>query len=696
MPRTIPLQQIRNIGIIAHIDAGKTTTTERILYYTGRIHRMGNVDDGTTVTDWMDQERERGVTITAAAITCFWRGHQINIIDTPGHVDFTAEVERSLRVLDGGVVVFDAMAGVEPQSETVWRQADRYRVPRICFINKMDRVGADFGQALDSIRTRLRARPLAVQIPIGAEDTFRGVIDLLRGVALYYTDELGANPEVRPIPPEYREEFLARREELVERIAETDDLLTEKYLEGREISEEELRAALRRATLSGRLVPVLCGAALRNKGVQPLLDAIVDYLPSPLDVPPVVGTDPRNGEAETRPVRDDAPFAALVFKIVTDPYAGKLAYLRVYSGHLRVGARVVNATRDRAERVARLLRMHANRREEIEEVYAGDIAALIGPKQSFTGDTLCDPDHPIVLEAMRFPEPVIAVAIEARTMADQERLMAALQALSEEDPTFRVRTDEETGQVLISGMGEFHLEVLVERLRREFHVEANVGRPQVAYRETISRPVEVEGVFSRQAAGKMLYGSVRLRLEPLPRGEGFRFENRAPAEEVPAEFVPAVRLGIHEAMDTGVLAGYPVVDLRAVLLGGAFREEESSELAFKMAASQALREGVRQAGPILLEPVMRIEVTMPEEYLGEVLNDLNARRAEIQGFEARDGTQIVRAQVPLATMFGYATDLRSLTQGRASYAMEFSHYRELPPEVAREIIARVRGYVVEL
>ena len=696
MPRTIPLQQIRNIGIIAHIDAGKTTTTERILYYTGRIHRMGNVDDGTTVTDWMDQERERGVTITAAAITCFWRGHQINIIDTPGHVDFTAEVERSLRVLDGGVVVFDAMAGVEPQSETVWRQADRYRVPRICFINKMDRVGADFGQALDSIRTRLRARPLAVQIPIGAEDTFRGVIDLLRGVALYYTDELGANPEVRPIPPEYREEFLARREELVERIAETDDLLTEKYLEGREISEEELRAALRRATLSGRRVPVLCGAALRNKGVQPLLDAIVDYLPSPLDVPPVVGTDPRNGEAETRPVRDDAPFAALVFKIVTDPYAGKLAYLRVYSGHLRVGARVVNATRDRAERVARLLRMHANRREEIEEVYAGDIAALIGPKQSFTGDTLCDPDHPIVLEAMRFPEPVIAVAIEARTMADQERLMAALQALSEEDPTFRVRTDEETGQVLISGMGEFHLEVLVERLRREFHVEANVGRPQVAYRETISRPVEVEGVFSRQAAGKMLYGSVRLRLEPLPRGEGFRFENRAPAEEVPAEFVPAVRLGIHEAMDTGVLAGYPVVDLRAVLLGGAFREEESSELAFKMAASQALREGVRQAGPILLEPVMRIEVTMPEEYLGEVLNDLNARRAEIQGFEARDGTQIVRAQVPLATMFGYATDLRSLTQGRASYAMEFSHYRELPPEVAREIIARVRGYVVEL
>ncbi|MGC8959831.1 MAG: elongation factor G [Chloroflexia bacterium] len=696
MPRTIPLQQIRNIGIIAHIDAGKTTTTERILYYTGRIHRMGNVDDGTTVTDWMDQERERGVTITAAAITCFWRGHQINIIDTPGHVDFTAEVERSLRVLDGGVVVFDAMAGVEPQSETVWRQADRYRVPRICFINKMDRVGADFGQALDSIRTRLRARPLAVQIPIGAEDTFRGVIDLLRGVALYYTDELGANPEVRPIPPEYREEFLARREELVERIAETDDLLTEKYLEGREISEEELRAALRRATLSGRLVPVLCGAALRNKGVQPLLDAIVDYLPSPLDVPPVVGTDPRNGEAETRPVRDDAPFAALVFKIVTDPYAGKLAYLRVYSGHLRVGARVVNATRDRAERVARLLRMHANRREEIEEVYAGDIAALIGPKQSFTGDTLCDPDHPIVLEAMRFPEPVIAVAIEARTMADQERLMAALQALSEEDPTFRVRTDEETGQVLISGMGEFHLEVLVERLRREFHVEANVGRPQVAYRETISRPVEVEGVFSRQAAGKMLYGSVRLRLEPLPRGEGFRFENRAPAGEVPAEFVPAVRLGIHEAMDTGVLAGYPVVDLRAVLLGGAFREEESSELAFKMAASQALREGVRQAGPILLEPVMRIEVTMPEEYLGEVLNDLNARRAEIQGFEARDGTQIVRAQVPLATMFGYATDLRSLTQGRASYAMEFSHYRELPPEVAREIIARVRGYVVEL
>ncbi len=695
MPRSFPLQLIRNIGIIAHIDAGKTTTTERILYYSGRTHRMGSVDDGTTVTDWMDQERERGVTITAASISIPWRDHQINIIDTPGHVDFTAEVERSLRVLDGGVVVFDAMAGVEPQSETVWRQADRYGVPRICFINKMDRVGADFQSAVESIRERLQARPLAVQIPIGAEDSFQGVIDLLEGVALYYTDQLGASPEIRALPPEGEELFRAQRDKLIERIAETDDRLTEKYLEGEEITPVELRAALRRATLARKLVPVLCGAALRNKGVQPLLDAIVDYLPSPLDVPPVVGTDPRNGEAETRPAEDDAPFAALVFKTVTDPYAGKLAYFRVYSGQLRVGKRVLNATRDRIERVMRLVRMYANRREEIEQVYAGDIAAIIGPKWSYTGDTLCDPNHRVVLEAMRFPEPVISVAVEAKTVADQERLMETLRALSEEDPTFQVRTDEETGQVLISGMGEFHLEILIERMRREFHVLVNVGRPQVAYRETISQPVEVEGIFSRQTASKILFGEVRLRLEPLPRGEGFAFSSQAPLEEVPAVFVPAVRVGIREAMDTGVLAGYPVVDVRAILLGGSFREDEGSELGFKLAASQALREGVRQAGPVLLEPVMRIEVTMPEEYLGDVLNDLSARRAEIQGFEARDGTQILRAQVPLATMFGYATDLRSLTQGRAGYAMEFSHYRELPPEVAREIIARVRGYILE-
>ncbi len=695
MPRQYPLQQIRNIGIIAHIDAGKTTTTERILYYTGRTYRMGNVDEGTTITDWMDQERERGVTITAAAVTTFWRNCQINIIDTPGHVDFTAEVERSLRVLDGGVVVFDAMAGVEPQSETVWIQADRYGVPRVCFINKMDRIGADFWHAVETIRTRLRARPLAVQIPIGAEDSFQGVIDLLTGQALYYTDELGANPEVRPVPPEYAEEYRARLDELVERIAETDDVLTEKYLGEAEIGPDELRAALRRATLAGRLVPVLCGAALRNKGVQPLLDAVVDYLPSPLDVPPVEGTDPRNGEARTRPVADDAPAAALVFKVVTDPYAGRLAYVRVYSGQLRVGARVLNASRERTERIARLLRMYANRREEVEDLPAGDIGAIIGPKFSFTGDTLCAPDRPIVLESMRFPEPVIAVAVEARTMADQEKLMGALQALSEEDPTFRVRTDEETGQVLISGMGEFHLEILVERMRREFHVEVNVGRPQVAYRETISQPVEVTATFSRQSAGKALFGEVRLRLEPLPRGEGFAFVSQAPPEQVPPEFVPAVRLGIREAMDTGVLAAYPVVDIRAILLGGAYREDEPSELAFKMAATQALRDGVRQGTPVLLEPVMRIEVVLPEEYLGDVLNDLASRRAEIQGFESRDGTQFLRAQVPLATMFGYATGLRSLTQGRAAHSMEFSHYRELPPEVAREIVARVRGYVLE-
>jgi elongation factor G len=656
---------------------------------------MGSVDDGTTVTDWMEQERERGVTITAAAISCEWRDHHINIIDTPGHVDFTAEVERSLRILDGGVVVFDAMAGVEPQSETVWRQADRYGVPRICFINKMDRVGADFGWAVETIRDRLRARPLAVQIPIGAEDTFQGIIDLLEGNAHYYTDELGANPEIGPIPPDYEETFRNARAELVERIAETDDELTVAFLEGREINTEGLRAALRRATLSGQIVPVLCGAAVRNKGVQPLLDAIVDYLPSPLDVPPVTGVDPRNGEAETRPAKDDAPFACLVFKVVTDPYAGRLAYFRVYSGHLRVRTRLQNATRDRVERAGRLVRMHANRREDVEEVYAGDIAAMIGLKWSYTGDTLCDRSHPVVLEAMRFPEPVISVAIEAKTMSDQDRLMAVMQALSEEDPTFRVRTDEETGQVLISGMGEFHLEILVERMRREFNVAANVGQPQVAYRETISRPAEVEGVFSRHTAGKILFGEVRLRLRPLPRGESFHFENQAPEEEVPPDFVEAVRLGIREAMDTGVLAGYPVVDVGAVLLGGSFREDESSELTFKLAASQALREGVRQGGPVLLEPVMKIEVIAPEEYLGDVLNDLSARRAEIQGFQGRDGTQFVQAEAPLVTMFGYATDLRSLTQGRAGHSMEFSHYRELPPAVAREIIARVRGYVPE-
>jgi elongation factor G len=689
-----PLQLIRNIGIIAHIDAGKTTTTERILYYTGRTHRMGNVDDGTTVTDWMDQERERGVTITAAAITTAWRDYQINIIDTPGHVDFTAEVERSLRVLDGGVVVFDAMAGVEPQSETVWRQADRYGVPRICFINKMDRIGADFWHAVDTIRTRLKARPLAVQIPIGAEDSFRGAIDLIEGQAYYYTDELGANPEIRPVPPECADQVQARRSALVERIAETDDALTERYLGGQEISPAELRAALRRATLSGKIIPVLCGAALRNKGVQALLDAIVDYLPSPLDVPPVVGIDPRNGEARTRPVKDDAPLAALVFKVVTDPYAGRLTYFRVYSGKLRMGARVLNATRDRTERIARLLRMYANRREEVEEFAAGDIGALIGAKQSFTGDTLCDPGHPVVLEAIRFPEPVIAVAIEAKTTADQERLQATLQALGEEDPTFQVRTDEDTGQMLISGMGEFHLEILVERMRREFHVEVNVGRPQVAYRETITQPVEVTGTFSRQTAGKVLFAEVCLHLEPLPRGEGFQFENRASPEQVPADFVPEVRLGIREAMDSGVMAAYPVVDVKATLLGGAFRVDEPSEVAFKMAATQALRDGVRQGRPALLEPVMRIEVVLPEEYLGDVLNDLAARRAEIQGLEAHEGVQTVRAVVPLATMFGYATGLRSVTQGRASSSMEFSHYRELPPDVAREIVARVRGYVL--
>jgi len=687
MPREYPLERIRNIGIIAHIDAGKTTTTERILFYTRKIHRMGEVDEGTTVTDWMEQERERGITITAASITCYWRDHQINIIDTPGHIDFTAEVQRSLRVLDGGIVVFDAVAGVEPQSETVWRQADRYNVPRICFVNKMDRVGANFWRTIEMIEERLKANPLAIQVPIGVESSFSGVVDLLRMEALVYADDLGTRIERVEIPPELEDVAARYREMLVEKIAETDDALTIKYLEGEEIGEEELRQALRRATLDGKLVPVLCGAALRNKGIQPLLDAVVDYLPSPVDIPPIVGVNPITGEEESRLSDEEAPLAALVFKIQTDPYMGRLAYFRVYSGRIKAGMAVLNSTKGRKERIGRLLRMHANRREEIGEVLAGDIGATLGLKDTFTGETLCDPKYPIVLESIKFPEPVISVAIEPRTEADQDKLNEALRRLAEEDPTFRVKFDEETGQTIISGMGELHLEVLVDRMLREFRVGANVGRPQVAYRETITRPVRTEGRFIRQTGGRGQYGHVQLEIEPLGPGGGFKFENRTAGGIIPKEFVPAVEQGVREAMESGVLAGYPLVDLKVALVGGSYHEVDSSEMAFKIAASMALKDGVERAGPILLEPIMKIEVVVPEEFTGDVIGDLASRRAQIEGTEPRSGgMQVIWGQVPLAEMFGYATDLRSMTKGRGTFTMEFDHYAEVPPEVMRQIL----------
>ncbi|MBI5956735.1 MAG: elongation factor G, partial [Chloroflexi bacterium] len=655
MPRRIPLERTRNIGIIAHIDAGKTTTTERVLFYTGKTYKMGEVHDGTAVMDWMEQERERGITITAAATTCYWRDHQINIIDTPGHVDFTVEVERSLRVLDGGVVVFDAVAGVEPQSETVWRQADRYRVPRICFVNKMDRTGADFWRTFDMIQDRLGADPVAVQLPIGVESTFNGVVDLIENTAIVYADDLGAQVSEISIPESLRAEAARYREVLVEKIAETDEELTIKYLEGRAISEAELRRALRQATITSRLIPVFCGSALRNKGVQPMLDGVVDYLPSPLDIPPVQGVDPRSGQVEARSASEEEPFSALAFKIVSDPYVGRLAYFRVYSGKLYAGSYTLNSTRERKERIGRLLQMHANHREDIDEVGAGDIAAVVGLKSTFTGDTLCDPERPIVLEAIEFPEPVISVAIEPRTKADQDRMGGALQRLSEEDPTFRVRTDEATGQTIISGMGELHLEVLVDRMLREFRVEAHVGKPQVAYKEAITVAAQAQGRFVRQTGGHGQYGDVWLMLEPLPRGGGLRFENKIIGGAIPREFIPAVEAGVREAAETGVLAGYPLIDLKATLYDGSYHEVDSSEMAFKIAGSMALKAAVQKAGPILLEPVMKIEVVVPEEFMGDVLGDLNSRRGRIEGMEVRMGSQIIRGVVPLAEMFGYAT-----------------------------------------
>ncbi len=686
MPREYPLERTRNIGFIAHIDAGKTTTTEKILFYTEKIHRPGSVDDGTTVTDWMPQERERGITITAAAVTCYWRGHQINIIDTPGHIDFTAEVQRSLRVLDGGVVIFDAVAGVEPQSETVWRQADRYNVPRICFVNKMDRRGADFWRTIDMIKERLAANPVALQIPLGMESSFKGVVDLIRMEALIYEDDLGTRLDRTEVPPNLRKEADRYREILVEKVAETDEDLTIKYLEGKEITEDELRQALRRAALEAKLVPVLCGSALRNKAVQPVLDAVVEYLPSPLDIPPIVGINPKTGEERVCPVEEKVPFAGLVFKIASDPYVGRLAYLRVYSGKLKAGTVVLNANKRKRERVGRLLRMHANHRQEIKNVYAGDIAAVVGLKDTFTGETICNVGRPLILESIKFPEPVISVAIEPRTRADQDKIAEALRRLAEEDPTFQVRVDENTAQTIISGMGELHLDVLVDRMLREFRVSANVGRPQVAYRETITQAVKAEGRFVRQTGGRGLYGHVWLELEPLPKGGGFEFEDKTKGGVIPKEFISAVERGVREAMESGVLAGYPMVDIKVTLVDGSYHEVDSSEMAFKVAASMALRKGAQQAGPILLEPVMKVEVVAPEEFTGDIISDLSARQAQIEGMEPRSGgIQAVRASVPLAEMFGYATDLRSMTQGRGIFTMEFDHYAEVSEEVAERI-----------
>ncbi|MBA2450619.1 MAG: elongation factor G [Chloroflexi bacterium] len=685
------LDKTRNIGIIAHIDAGKTTTTERILYYTGRSYKIGEVHDGTAQMDWMEQERERGITITAAATTAQWRDHRVNIIDTPGHVDFTVEVERSLRVLDGGVVVFDAVAGVEPQSETVWRQADRYNVPRICFVNKMDRVGADFWGTVEQIKDRLGANPLPIQIPIGREGSFRGIVDIITREALSFGDQPDDPIQRGPIPADMAEEVARCREQVIERVIELDDEQMARYLEGEEIGPDEIRATLRRATIAGQLIPVLCGSALRNKGVRPLLDAVVDYLPSPLDVPPVRGINPRTEAEEARLPSADEPFAALAFKIVSDPFVGKLAYIRVYSGELKSGSYLYNSTKDQRERVGRLLQMHANHREDIQTVSAGNIAAAVGLRGTVTGDTLSDPDHPILLETIRFPEPVIDIAIEPKTKADQDKMGLALARLSEEDPTFRVRSDQETGQTLISGMGELHLEVIVDRMLREFRVDANVGRPQVAYRETITRPAKAEGRFVRQSGGRGMFGVVVLEVEPLEPGSGFEFVNKIVGGVVPREYVPAVEAGVKDSLGSGVVANYPMVDLRVSLVDGSYHEVDSNEMAFKMAGSIGFKEAVRRGAPQVLEPIMRVEAVTPEEFMGDVVGDLNRRRGHILGMEPRANAQIIRAAVPLSEMFGYATDLRSATQGRATYSMEFSHYQAVPKQVETGILAKARA-----
>ncbi|MEW6459199.1 MAG: elongation factor G, partial [Bacillota bacterium] len=682
MARVFPLERTRNIGIMAHIDAGKTTTTERILFYTGRVHRIGEVDDGAATMDWMVQEQERGITITSAATTCYWRDYRINIIDTPGHVDFTVEVERSLRVLDGAIAVFDAVAGVEPQSETVWRQADKYRVPRIVYLNKMDRVGADFFKSMQSIKTKLGSDPVAVQIPLGAEDRFVGMVDLVTRKAFIYTDDLGTKIKEIPIPADLTGVVAEYREKLLEMVAETDEELMMKYLNGEELTVEDIKIGIRKATLAVKKFPVLCGSSYRNKGVQPLLDAVVDYLPAPTDVPAVCGIDQRTGREDRRAARDDEPFSALAFKVMVDPYVGKLTFFRVYSGTVNSGSPVYNSTKQKKERIGRLLQMHANHREEIEAAHAGDIIGAVGLKFTSTGDTLSDEEHPIILEAMEFPEPVISIAIEPKTKSDQDKMGVALQRLAEEDPTFKIQSNEETGQTLISGMGELHLEIIVDRLLREFKVQANIGRPQVAYKETIKGIAQAEGRFIRQTGGRGQYGHVVIVVEPLDRGKGFAFSNQIVGGVVPKEFIPAVETGVREALTSGVLFGYPVADVKVSLVDGSYHPVDSSEVAFKIAASMAVKKAVANGSPVLLEPIMRVEVVLPEDYVGDVISDLNSRRGHITQMEHQGKTQIVRADVPLAEMFGYATELRSRTQGRGNHTMQFDHYAEVPQNIA--------------
>ncbi len=674
---------------MAHIDAGKTTTTERILFYTGRVHKIGEVHDGAATMDWMVQERERGITITSAATTCHWQDHRINIIDTPGHVDFTVEVERSLRVLDGAISVFCSVGGVEPQSETVWRQADKYQVPRIAYVNKMDRIGANFGLVVEMMRKRLGANAIPIQLPIGAEEDFSGIVDLVRMKAIHYADDLGTRREETDIPSDMLDEVAVAREALLEAAAEVDEELMIKYLEGEELSVAEIKAALRRGTIATKIVPVLCGSSFKNKGVQPLLDAVVDFLPAPSDLPPVEGTDLESGEAVVRPLSDDGPFSALAFKIMTDPYVGKLAFFRVYSGVLKAGSYIYNSSKGKKERIGRILQMHANHREERDVVYSGEIAAAVGLRSTTTGDTLCDEEEPIVLESLVFPAPVLDRAIEPRTKADQDKLSIGLQRLAEEDPTFQVRTDEETGQTIISGMGELHLEVIVDRMLREFNVQANVGKPQVAYRETIRKAVRTEGRFIRQSGGRGQYGHIVLELEPRERGAGFEFESKIVGGAVPKDYLPAVEEGVRESMSSGILAGYPMVDVKVTAVDGSYHEVDSSEIAFKIAGSVGFRDGAKQADPVLLEPIMKVEVVTPEEFLGDVLGNLNARRGRIEGMETRGTAQNINALVPLREMFGYATDLRSMTQGRATYVMSFAHYDEAPTSIAEELVTKV-------
>jgi elongation factor G len=700
MPRTVPLNRCRNIGIMAHIDAGKTTTTERILFYTGITYKIGEVHEGTAVMDWMEQEQERGITITSAATTCFWRDCRINIIDTPGHVDFTAEVERSLRVLDGAVAVFDSVAGVEPQSETVWRQADKYRVPRICFVNKMDRIGANFERTFEQIKTKLQGNPVAIQFPIGSEDKFEGIVDVVQMKAIRWKDEtLGADYVVEEIPADLMAEAKAYREQLIEKVSEVDDKILEKYLHGQTISDEEIKRALRIRTVQSvrkehaPFVPVICGSAFKNKGVQPLLDAVVDYLPSPVEIPAMMGIDPLTADntLTERPAKDDAPLAALAFKIMTDPFVGQLTFIRVYSGVMTSGMAVYNSTKLKTERIGRLLRMHANKREEVKEVYAGDIAAAVGLKTVSTGDTVCDEKKPVILEAMDFPEPVISLAIEPKTKADQEKLGMGLGKLMAEDPTFRVKTDQETGQVVIAGMGELHLEIIVDRLKREFNVEASVGKPQVAYKETVTKASEGEGRYIKQTGGRGQYGHAKIRLIPRKPGEGYEFENEIVGGTIPREYIKPIDQGIREAMTSGVLAGYPMDDVKIELYDGSYHDVDSSEMAFKIAGSMAFKDAAKKAHPVLLEPVMRVEVVVPEEYMGDVIGDITSRRGHIQAMEARGGSQVINSRVPLSEMFGYATDLRSRTQGRGSYSMHFDRYEPAPASVSEEVVAKVQG-----